>query len=459
MADGIASQIEYVNSLPIDQKEKDKRIQNLLVHGIGMGLVIGAFMLPPKRLEQIMRFSGNLARGMGQTLFSGLPSLAPVAIPLTNKLKWLVDYMAVLRTKYASLSQQHYAKAGQHAENLRNHFNNRIDPNHPNYDAQYAMAVEGGPIVRMNGTWGVIDDVFMHLMASSDAVYQALVRFDNRLGSLSQKLAGGGSDINWPKELGLLLKEGVAAGIFKSAEQGAGVLKWLFQHVERVASMSVDDIARQMDETRTASTSKGKEKTGGKAKEDGVEAGGKGNDYVSASKKPFGLQLSREQIKAKYGNDGLKLVDEVDELTRTIRGKYSSNNAIRKNEGPVITGVRHPLLKKTFIGKNANELPDPLHSLLKKEFDNLNKGKNSGEIVGDKNDIAKAGKAGHHSEVYAMNEALFALENKLGAGMVTKEMFGEFILYNRSLIKEGGVPPRCFNCRYITDGVRVIGNN
>lgn len=127
-------------------------------------------------------------------------------------------------------------------------------------------------------------------------------------------------------------------------------------------------------------------------------------------------------------------------------------------EGPVITGVRHPLLKETFFGKNSKSLPDPLHPLLKSELENFEKKVQSGELTGHELDMRRAGVAGEHSEIYALNQALFALE-KVSGRTLTKESLGEFLLYNRSLSKEGGVPPRCFNCKHITDGVQVIGND
>jgi hypothetical protein len=180
--------------------------------------------------------------------------------------------------------------------------------------------------------------------------------------------------------------------------------------------------------------------------------------YQSSTKKPVGLQLSRNEVQTKYGKDGLKLMDDVEEQVKLSMARYPTKSERNRMEGPVVTGVRHPRLTKTFIGKNAKALPDPLHPLLEAEIASLKRGLNSKNIAGDPIDIARAGVKGRHSEVYAMNEALFALEKASGKTL-TKEVFGEFLLYNRSLIRPGGVPPRCFNCRYITDGVRVIGND
>jgi hypothetical protein len=180
--------------------------------------------------------------------------------------------------------------------------------------------------------------------------------------------------------------------------------------------------------------------------------------FSSAANQPWGLQLSQKEIRNRFGEDGLKLVEDVDKQVDLIFGKYSSNRARRKAEGPVVTGIRHPLLKKTYFGTNSNTLPNPLHPLLEAELKSLNKGLKSGAIKGDPIDIARAGTAGQHSEIFALNQALFALQKQTGKAL-TQEIFGEFLLFNRSLGKKGGVPPRCFNCRYISAGVKVIGND
>ncbi|MBO2011741.1 hypothetical protein [Hymenobacter negativus] len=87
--------------------------------------------------------------------------------------------------------------------------------------------------------------------------------------------------------------------------------------------------------------------------------------------------------------------------------------------------------------------------------------KEAGEIDASSDDLDRAGRAGTHGEIVALNKAMKAREKVTGRAMQESEL-GEFLLHNRSLVSKSlgqGVPPRCINCWHLTEGVRVIGND
>jgi hypothetical protein len=69
-------------------------------------------------------------------------------------------------------------------------------------------------------------------------------------------------------------------------------------------------------------------------------------------------------------------------------------------------------------------------------------------------DISKAGIAGSHGEIRALNDLLFYIERS--GVKVTDDIFNEITAYNRFLRKLGVQPP-CTHCFYITDGIKYIG--
>ncbi len=115
-----------------------------------------------------------------------------------------------------------------------------------------------------------------------------------------------------------------------------------------------------------------------------------------------------------------------------------------KERGPVLTGVLDTRTGRTFFGINAEKLPHNLHPLLQERFaDYLRK---AGGVT-----PAKAGKPGTHSEIVALNRALYEREAALGRPVHPREL-PEFVLHNRSLrgsTKVEGIPPPCENCAAI----------
>lgn len=115
-----------------------------------------------------------------------------------------------------------------------------------------------------------------------------------------------------------------------------------------------------------------------------------------------------------------------------------------KERGPVLSGVLDTRTGRTFFGLNQDAPPLNLHPLLKKRLaDYLKK---TGGVT-----PPRAGEPGSHSEIVALNQALFEREAALGRPVQPQEL-SEFVLHNRSLRgprKLEGVPPPCPNCEAI----------
>ncbi|WP_158502193.1 YwqJ-related putative deaminase [Vitiosangium sp. GDMCC 1.1324] len=115
-----------------------------------------------------------------------------------------------------------------------------------------------------------------------------------------------------------------------------------------------------------------------------------------------------------------------------------------EQRGPVLTGVLDTRTGRTFFGLNQEEPLLNLHPLLKKRLaDYLEK---TGGVT-----PPRAGKPGSHSEIVALNRALFEREAALGRPVQPQEL-SEFVLHNRTLKgprKIEGVPPPCPNCEAI----------
>lgn len=115
-----------------------------------------------------------------------------------------------------------------------------------------------------------------------------------------------------------------------------------------------------------------------------------------------------------------------------------------EQRGPVLTGVLDTRTGRTFFGLNQDAPLLNLHPLLKKRLaDYLEK---AGSVT-----PPRAGTPGSHSEIVALNRALFEREAALGRPVRPREL-SEFVLHNRSLRgprKLEGVPPLCPNCEAI----------
>jgi|GEM_PF-6324855 len=172
-------------------------------------------------------------------------------------------------------------------------------------------------------------------------------------------------------------------------------------------------------------------------------------EQLPAPEKKIGLQESMAEIREKYGEAGVRLVQATEAETQRVLSTQS--NAER---GPVLSGIIDPTTGNIFYGQNTNTPPPNLHPLLKdrlKAYLRATNGKTPENL----------GVAGAHSEIYAFDQALKAREQHTGRPATEQELAG-FLLHNRSLrgkTKGIGVPPRCTNCAILTEGITVIGNN
>ncbi|UOQ72681.1 type VI secretion system tube protein TssD [Hymenobacter cellulosilyticus] len=168
-----------------------------------------------------------------------------------------------------------------------------------------------------------------------------------------------------------------------------------------------------------------------------------------ATAKKIGLQQSLEEIRAQYGEAGVRVVEHTE--AEALRVLSTQSNAER---GPVLSGIIDPTTGNIFFGQNTDTPPPNLHSLLGKRLEAYLKATNG-------KTPENLGVAGAHSEIYALDQALKAREKHTGRPVTQQDLAG-FLLHNRSLrgsTKGVGVPPRCTNCAILTDGLTVIGNN
>jgi hypothetical protein len=120
--------------------------------------------------------------------------------------------------------------------------------------------------------------------------------------------------------------------------------------------------------------------------------------------------------------------------------------------GPVLTGVLDTRTGRTFFGVNLKQPPPDLHPLLRKSLDAYRTATRG--IT-----PARAGVPGAHSEIVALNRALYAREAAFGRPVEPREL-SEFVLHNRSLLgakKVDGIPPPCPNCEAVLPpGIRIL---
>lgn len=106
--------------------------------------------------------------------------------------------------------------------------------------------------------------------------------------------------------------------------------------------------------------------------------------------------------------------------------------------GPVLSGCLDKRSGEIFYSVNQGKVPTKMHPLLKNRYEAYLAG--SGGIT-----PLKAGVPGAHSEVGALNKALWARDPR---GRMTVLPEGEFAMHNAALYRNRpeGVPPMCTNC-------------
>jgi hypothetical protein len=135
-----------------------------------------------------------------------------------------------------------------------------------------------------------------------------------------------------------------------------------------------------------------------------------------------------------------------------LRAAHLAEVLTNDQRGPVLTGVLDTRTGRTFFGVNQKDPILGLHPILKKRLTDYLR---TTEGVTP----AKAGEPGSHSEIVALNRALYEREAALGHPVQPSEL-SEFVLHNRALHgsrKSTGVPPPCENCAAILPpGVRIL---
>lgn len=141
-----------------------------------------------------------------------------------------------------------------------------------------------------------------------------------------------------------------------------------------------------------------------------------------------------------------------------------------KERGPVLSAVRDTKTGQTFYGLNHPTLDPPknLHPLLQERLEKLTAEYGEGALRTTASRSGNKGvhpsPPGSHSEVFALNEALLARQ-KVGMA-ITEADLQDFAVYNLWLPPKAPRPylplsfaPRCGNCRTLTDGAYMLGND
>lgn len=112
--------------------------------------------------------------------------------------------------------------------------------------------------------------------------------------------------------------------------------------------------------------------------------------------------------------------------------------------------IRDRVTGEVFDAQNLSNIPSNLHPLLAARLEKY-VAANAGKLN------PKWSIPGSHSEIWALNQALQRRE-ALGIGVQSLDDFG---LYNVSLWRNrlGTTVPRCGNCNFLTDGIRVLSGN
>jgi hypothetical protein len=138
----------------------------------------------------------------------------------------------------------------------------------------------------------------------------------------------------------------------------------------------------------------------------------------------------------------MKMEAEFRAEIRTTRNKLvsipGSTKEAQGGVGPVLSGCLDKRTGEIFYSVNQGKVPMSMHPLLKARYEGYLAG--SGGVT-----PPRAGVPGAHSEVGALNKALWARDP---AGKMTTLPEGEFTMHNASLYrnKPEGVPPMCTNC-------------
>jgi len=155
-------------------------------------------------------------------------------------------------------------------------------------------------------------------------------------------------------------------------------------------------------------------------------------------------------------------------ITRGLAQNMIDNEDVGR--GPVLTGVVDTRFPEDgpFFGQNTG-IPDDLHPVLRARLDQHNQNIEDGLV----SPSPTAGTPGDHSEINALDQALKNRDRRTGQQSTDddlNDMIGHNVnLKNGSVANDDGTrtkipagtgcPPRCDNCRPITDGMTMVDQN
>ncbi|MEN9918685.1 MAG: hypothetical protein RL662_1121, partial [Bacteroidota bacterium] len=185
--------------------------------------------------------------------------------------------------------------------------------------------------------------------------------------------------------------------------------------------------------------------------------------YVSASSKPYGLQISLDEVETVFGENGRKIVEETQKKAKELISQTGGNI----QGDPVLTGLIDNKTGQIFFGRNLktqsqiDDFLENLHQILKKRLEVHQTHVTNKTLKATDIDIQRAGIPASHSEIVAIDEAL-----KIRGVNVTEADLSDFIIHNKRLGGEvdsfgvpKGCPPRCTHCWFLSNDIKVIGND
>jgi RHS repeat-associated protein len=155
--------------------------------------------------------------------------------------------------------------------------------------------------------------------------------------------------------------------------------------------------------------------------------------------------------------------------TRARGDQILASRRLQQGKGPVLAGTIDPMFPNDgpFFGRNNigpdKHVPTVQTEILKQKLKNYQTAKDLGIV--DPSDTA--GTPGTHAEFNSLDQALQNREQKLGRP-ATQSDIDDMITHNYNTQKGTdpetgqtipagqGVPPRCDNCRGLTDGMRMV---
>lgn len=187
-------------------------------------------------------------------------------------------------------------------------------------------------------------------------------------------------------------------------------------------------------------------------------------EYPVNTLKPL---VKASSVYMEFGSKGQKLIRTVDNEVESILIKFTKNEI---NEKVMVSGMvyKNSLQNEVFTATNflkeeidkgkgvvLQRFIEEMHPTLKKRFDKHIASIKAGNVNAAESDIMRAGWAGSHGEIRALDALLKKVDP---AGKLGDAVFNDVTGYNRFLragAKE--IQPPCVHCYYITTGVKFIG--